>query len=112
MKKFYSLLLMAAVAVGAFADDFVTDGSGNVYTFNTLSQIEGTGVTLQDDGSYLVSANFTIAEGDVLRLENNDVIKMANTVQITLNGDADFAPADTAVITRDDAFHGRLRVLF
>ncbi len=101
MKKIYSLLLMAAVAVGAMADDFVTDGTGNVYTFNALSQIEGTGVTVQDDGSYLVRADFTIAEGDVLRLENNDVIKMADGVRITLDGDADFAPADTAVVTRD-----------
>ena len=101
MKKIYSFLLMAAVAVGAMADDFVTDGTGNVYTFNALSQIEGTGVTVQDDGSYLVSTDFTIAEGDVLRLENNDVIKMADGVRITLDGDADFAPADTAVVTRD-----------
>jgi hypothetical protein len=101
MKKFYSLLLMAAVATGAMADDFVSDGTGNVYTFNTLSQIEGTGVTLQDDGSYLVSTNFTIAEGDVLKIENNDLIKMANGVQITIDGNADFAPADTAVVTRD-----------
>ena len=101
MKKIYSFLLMAAVAVGAMADDFVTDGTGNAYTFNALSQIEGTGVTVQDDGSYLVSTDFTIAEGDVLRLENNDVIKMADGVRITLDGDADFAPADTAVVTRD-----------
>ena len=101
MKKIYSFLLMAAVAVGAMADDFVTDGTGNVYTFNALSQIEGTGVTLLDDGSYLVSADFTIAEGDVLQLQNNDVIKMADGVRITLDGDADFAPADTAVVTRD-----------
>ena len=101
MKKFYSFLLMAAVAAGAMADDFVTDGTGNVYTFNALSQIEGTGVTLLDDGSYLVSADFTIAEGDVLQLQNNDVIKMADGVRITLDGDADFAPADTAVVTRD-----------
>ena len=62
MKKIYSFLLMAAVAVGAMADDFVTDGTGNVYTFNALSQIEGTGVTVQDDGSYLVSADFTTRE--------------------------------------------------
>jgi len=101
MKKFYSLMLMAAVAVGAMADDFVSDGTGNVYSFNALSQIEGTGVTLQDDGSYLVSANFTISEGDVLKLDNNAVIKMANGVQITVDGNADFAPADTAVVTRD-----------
>ena len=101
MKKIYSFLLVAVIASGAMADNFVSDGTGNVFTFNTLSQIEGTGVTLQDDGSYLVSTNFTIAEGDVLKLENNDVIKMANGVQITINGDADFAPADTALITRD-----------
>ena len=101
MKKFYSLMLMAAVAIGAMADDFVSDGTGNVYSFNALSQIEGTGVTLQDDGSYLVSANFTISEGDVLKLDNNAVIKMANGVQITVDGNADFAPADTAVVTRD-----------
>ena len=101
MKKFYAFLALAAVAVGAMADDFVSDGSGNVYTFNSLSQIEGTGVTLQDDGSYLVSADFTISEGDVLQLQNNDLIKMANGVRITMNGNADFAPADTAVITRD-----------
>ena len=101
MKKFYSFLLMAAVAVGAMADDFVSDGTGNVYTFNALSQIEGTGVTLQDDGSYLVAADFTISEGDVLQLQNNDLIKMGNNVRITVNGDADFAPADTAIVTRD-----------
>ena len=101
MKKFYSFLLMAAVAVGAMADDFVSDGTGNVYTFNALSQIEGTGVTLQDDGSYLVATDFTISEGDVLQLQNNDLIKMGNNVRITVNGDADFAPADTAVVTRD-----------
>ena len=101
MKKFYAFILMAAVAAGAVADEFVSDGTGNVYTFNALSQIDGTGVTLQDDGSYLVSTNFTISEGDVLQLQNNDLIKMASGVLITVNGDADFTPADTAVVTRD-----------
>ena len=101
MKKFYAFLALAAVATGAMADDFVSDGTGNVYTFNALSQIEGSGVTLQDDGSYLVAADFTISEGDVLQMDNNAVIKMANNVRITIDGDADFAPADTAVVTRD-----------
>ena len=101
MKKFYAFLLMAAVAAGAMAQAFVSDGTGNVYTFNSLSQIEGTGVTLQDDGSYLVAADFTISEGDVLQMDNNAVIKMADGVRIYINGDADFAPADTAYVTRD-----------
>ena len=102
MKKFYAFLALAAVAAGAMAQEFVSDGSGNVYTFGTLSQIEGTGVTLQDDGSYLVAADFTISEGDVLQMDNNAIVKMANGVRITINGDADFAPADTAVVTRDE----------
>ena len=101
MKKIYALMLMAAMAAGAMAQEFVSDGTGNVYTFNSLSQIEGTGVTMQDDGSYLVAADFTISEGDVLQMDNNAVIKMANGVRITIDGNADFAPADTAVVTRD-----------
>ena len=101
MKKFYAFLFMAAIAAVAMAQGFVSDGTGTVYTFNTLSQMEGTGVTLQDDGSYLVAEDFTISEGDVLQLQNNDVIKMANGVRIYINGDADFAPADTALVTRD-----------
>ena len=102
MKHFYSFLLMVAFATVAMADEFVTDGTGNVYTFNSLSQIAESGVTLQDDGSYLVSANFTISDGDVLQLQNNDLIKMANGVMITIDGNADFTPADTAVVTRDE----------
>ena len=101
MKKIYTFILMAAMAAGAMAQGFVSEGNGTVYTFNTLSQIEGTGVTLQDDGSYLVAEDFTITEGDVLQMDNNAVIKMANNVRIYINGDADFAPADTAVVTRD-----------
>ena len=101
MKKIYALMLMAAMAAGAMAQEFVSDGTGNVYTFNSLSQIEGTGVTMQDDGSYLVAADFTISEGDVLQMDNNAIIKMANGVRITIDGNADFAPADTAVVTRD-----------
>ena len=101
MKKIYAFALMVAIAAGAMAQAFVSDGTGTVYTFNSLSQIEGTGVTLQDDGTYLVAADFTISEGDVLQLQNNDIIKMADGVRITVDGDADFAPADTAVVTRD-----------
>ena len=96
MKKFYAFALMAAMAAGATAQNFVSDGTGTTYTFNTLSQIEGTGVTLQDDGSYVVAQDFTISAGDVLQLENNDVIKMGSNVQITIDGDAMFNPADTA----------------
>ena len=101
MKKIYAFLFMVSMAAGAMAQGFVSDGTGNVYTFNSLSQIEGTGVTLQDDGSYLVAEDFTISEGDVLQMDNNAVIKMAHGVRITISGDADFAPADTAVVTHD-----------
>ena len=101
MKKIYALLLMAAVALGTVADEFVTAGNNDLWDFDKLSHIEGSGVTRQEDGSYLVNANFTISEGDVLQLQNNDVVKLADGVLITINGDADFAPVDTALITRD-----------
>lgn len=101
MMKFYFCMIMAAMALAVSADEFTTDGSGNVYTFNALSQIEASGVTLQDDGSYLVSTDFTVAAGDVLKIESGDVIKMGHNVTVTIDGDADFAPADTALITRD-----------
>jgi len=101
MKKIYLLMMMAAVAVGSQAAEFVSDGAGRVYTFQELSTIDTTGVTLQEDGSYVVSQDFTISAGDTLRLLNNDVIRMGNGVTVSIDGYADFAPADTALVTRD-----------
>jgi len=99
MKKIYALILLASAAVSSQAA-FVSEGTGRVYTFEALSKIDTTGVTASE-GAYIVSADFTISAGDTLRLMNNDVIKMGNGVSVTIDGYADFTPADTALITRD-----------
>jgi len=100
MKKIYALLLLASVVASGQAATFVSDGTGKVYTFEMLSQIDTSGVTVSD-GAYVVSQDFTISELDTLRIMNNDVIKMGNGVSVSIDGYADFTPADTALVTRD-----------
>ena len=102
MKKLFTLLLVAAATVGTMSATFVSSGSGKAYTFAQLAKIDTSGVTATDSG-YVVTADFTIAAGDTLRLQNNDRVLLGNKVQISVNGYADFAVADTAVITRASA---------
>jgi len=102
MKHFYTLVLVAVLTiVSAHADSFVSDGSGKAYTFQDLSQISGAGVELAEDGSYTVTQDFTISALDTLRLLSGDVVKLGNGVSISVDGFGDFAPADTALVTRD-----------
>jgi len=101
MKKIYGFIALAALAATtSHAANYESDGTGQVYTFETLSQIEGTGVSASE-GAYIVSEDFTISELDTLRLVSGDVIKMGNGVTVTIDGYADFTPADTALVTRD-----------
>ena len=100
MKRFY-LLFTAALAIFTAGATLVTDGSGKAYTFASLAQIDTSGVTLSD-GVYTVASDFTISAGDTLRLVGGEVVKMANGIQISIDGYADFTPADTALITRTD----------
>lgn len=101
MKKFFTLSLIAgSLALGAQAN-LTTDGTGKVYTFQSLSAIDTSGV-IAVDGTYIVNKDFTIAAGDTLRLQNNDVVKFGTTVRVYISGVADFAPADTAYLTQDE----------
>ncbi|MBR1881791.1 MAG: right-handed parallel beta-helix repeat-containing protein [Muribaculaceae bacterium] len=119
MKKIFTLLLMAAAVIGSQA---------KVYTFEDLSKIDGTGVTKADDGSYLVTMNTSLANsdtvklddnnilvlkaqlvitnGNTLKIQNNDVIKFGASAQVRVEGEADFAPTDTATVTAADGATG------
>lgn len=102
MKKIFTLLLVAAATVGTMSATFVSAGTGRAYTFAQLAAIDTSGVTATDSG-YVVTADFTIAAGDTLRLMNNDKVLLGDKVMVSVNGYADFAVPDTAVITRATA---------
>lgn len=82
-------------------EKYATGGDGRTYTFEALSQIPSSNVTLEE-GSYVVNTDFEVSEGDVLKVQNKDLIKLKDKVSITIKGKADFAPTDTATITRYD----------
>lgn len=85
-----------AVSFAVAATDFETSGDGTIYSFTSLSSLTGSPVTRQADNSFLVSSNFTIAAGDQLKVDDGDVIYIADGVEITVNGEAAFNPAGSA----------------
>lgn len=99
MKKIITLLSIAALAFSANAEEFVSPGNGTVYTLEDLSKIAACGVHAED-GAWLLDSTFTISEGDVLRILNNEVVKFADKLQVNVYGTLDCAPADTALVTR------------
>ncbi len=98
MKKTFTLLL-AATAVATATAGYVSDGSKKVYTFESLSKIDTSGVK-KVGNAYVVNEGISIAEGDTLRLQSGDVVKLADGVQVNIDGYADLAPSDTATVTR------------
>lgn len=103
MKKNFTLVtaLIALVLPSAFAG-FVSKGDKSIITFESLSKIDTSGVT-KDGLKYIVAEDITIAPTDTLRILNNDSILLGNTVNVTVNGYADFVPTDTAYVGRTDA---------
>jgi parallel beta-helix repeat protein len=102
MKKIYSILTVSALLTAGNAmaiETYETTGDGATYTFASLSQIEGSGVTVDADGVYTAVKNITMGVNDTLRIENNSIIKLGDGVLVKLSGHGDFAPADTAVVT-------------
>ena len=98
MKKIFTLLSVLALAFSANAGEFVSPGNGTVYTLEDLSKIDSTGVHAQD-GVWFLDTIFTISEGDVIRIQNNEVLKFGNKVQINIYGALECQPADTALVT-------------
>lgn len=103
MKNFYTSILLLGLFIGgtitskAADDPFISDGSGKVYTFESLSKLVPE-ITVANGNEYTVPISFTISAKDTLKLDNKAIIKMASSSVITIKGYADFTPADTASI--------------
>lgn len=95
---FLASLLIAAGFTASAA--YQTAGSYSVYTFESLSQIDGSGVT-KDGDDFVVASDIEIAATDTLRLLNGETVKLGNNVMITFYGYADFTPSEAATITRN-----------
>lgn len=95
---FLASLLIAAGFTASAA--YQTAGDYSVYTFESLSQVEGSGVT-KDGDDFVVASNIEIAATDTLRLLSGETVKLGNDVMITVYGYADFAPTEVASITRN-----------
>lgn len=98
MKKFYTLCAVALALASANAQEFVSPGNGTVYTMEALSKIAEAQVT-NVDGAWQLNAAFTISAGDVLKIQNNEVVKFNDKIQVNVDGTLDCTPTDTALIT-------------
>lgn len=101
MKKTFTFVLALAAVASATAT-YTSDGSKKAYTFEQLSKIDTSGV-VKVGNAYYVNEEIEIADGDTLRLQSGDVVKLGHGVRVSIDGFADFAPADTAYVTRDSA---------
>ncbi len=99
MKKIYTIALTLVASASAMADNYTTAGDGTVYTLQQLAQIAASGVT-HDGTTFTMADSLTIAKGDKFTLDSGATLLMGNKVVFNILGEADFAPAEPATISR------------
>lgn len=104
MKKNYTSILLIGL-ISAFnvanATEYVTTGNGTNYNMALLSSTEGSGVTVESEGIYVMNNDVTIAAGDSFTLEGGIIIKMGNEVTLTISGEGSFNCTSNTLITRN-----------
>ncbi|MEG1886359.1 MAG: Ig-like domain-containing protein [Alistipes sp.] len=90
---------------------FMTDGTGESYTFERLSKLVGSGVEAQDD-SFVVTSNIIIAAKDKLVLGDGEKIKIADDIEMQIQGQVDFTPETPATIMAVDETAVPQRIYF
>ncbi len=102
MKKSTILLLFALAATSVYADDYATDGTGKSYTLESLSAIEGSGVT-KSGKVYTMANSVTISAGDKFAIESGATIKMGDAVELRITGEATMKVDDNSrvLVTRN-----------
>jgi hypothetical protein len=72
---------------------FRTANDGSTYSFATLAQIEGSGVSF-NDGCYLVEKNDTISANDKFALDADVLVKFADKTTLVILGEANLSVPD------------------
>ncbi len=101
MKKTTLLLLATCATAWATADEYKTPGLGQSFTFSDIASAT-TDVVAQGN-IFTVNADFTVSEGDTLRLLDGQQVGLANGVSISIDGVMDFQPRTSAIVTRANA---------
>lgn len=99
MKKFL-LSVLALVPFMGFAEAYTTAGNGTTYNLQSLSEIEGSNVTLESEGVYVLNETVTIAQGDNFSLESGVTLKMGDYAELIINGGAQLNCTEVTTITR------------
>ena len=79
-------------------EDFVTDGVGTTYTFADLAAIEYSGVE-DSNGEYVVTADITVSETDVLALGDAKRVVFNDAVTVSVDGMVDFVATEEVAFT-------------
>lgn len=101
MKQLFFLLLAASTATAAMADQYATPGNGSSFTFADIAA--ATESVTANGNIFTVLADFTVSEGDTLKLLNGQQISLADKVEIDVDGTLDFQPTTSAIVTRANA---------
>lgn len=104
-KKLTAIAAIAAIALTASADHYVTPGDGTTYTPQSLSQATVTCVQAVGPHTYLITDSLTINAGDAFELGTGvDTLLLGDKVVVDFLGTASLQNATgRTLITREDA---------
>ncbi len=98
-KTFLMVLSITSFVFNLHAQEFTTSGDGTVYSFDALSQISGSGVTLVD-GVYAVNGVVTIASGDNFVIDSGATVNFGDESELIIKGKADLNAASPTLLGR------------
>lgn len=98
MNKTFLSLVLSAVVFSSQAEEYKTPGTGQSLTFADIAV--ATSDVVASGNLFTVNADFTLSEGDTLRLLNGQQVGLAQGVCITVEGVLDFQPSSSAIVTR------------
>lgn len=102
MKRISTLFCLLSAVCVSQADEYVTPGEGRAYSFGNLAELTPETVTAEGN-IFTVLADFTVAEGDTLVLNDGEQVGLVDGVSITVDGVMDFQPTTSAIVTRANA---------
>ena len=99
MNRLVTLLLTGSSVLALNAADYVTAGDGTTYTLTSLGKIADSGVS-QAGNTFTLSNNVVIAHGDKFEMEDGVTVKLADAVQLKIEGTANLDVDESVTITR------------